>query len=280
MGSMDSRAQLWLDHAWPVLPLLMGLALLFGTTELDISIARALFYDSSSARWIGAGSWLVNDLIHTGGRWLVRIVVLLALTLWTASFFAGALRDLQRPVGYLMSAVILTIGITGLLKLLTNIDCPWDLSEFGGRRPYVGLLSGRPDGLAAGHCFPAAHASSGYAFMALYFLAYERSRTLARVGLAVGLCLGAIFGLAQQSRGAHFASHDLWSAFLGWMIPLTLYAFAFGGRLYAGSQRCASCGSQRLQPSSRQVGQFQQSPLVRLSERPSERCSTSCARKD
>jgi membrane-associated PAP2 superfamily phosphatase len=69
--------------------------------------------------------------------------------------------------------------------------------------------------------------------MALYFVAYERSHRLAAFGVGIGPFSGVVFGLAQQARGAHFASHDLWSAFLAWIIPLTLYAFVFRARLYA-----------------------------------------------
>ena len=42
-----------------------------------------------------------------------------------------------------------------------------------------------------------------------------------------GLSTGLAFGLAQQARGAHFVSHDLWSAFLVWTLTLSVYAFAF-----------------------------------------------------
>jgi membrane-associated PAP2 superfamily phosphatase len=96
----------------------------------------------------------------------------------------------------------------------------------------VHLFAARPTELREAQCFPAAHASSGYALMALYFVAYERGPKLARLGLAAGLVLGLVFGIAQQARGAHFVSHDLWSAFLAWIISLTLYVFAFRARLY------------------------------------------------
>jgi membrane-associated PAP2 superfamily phosphatase len=32
------------------------------------------------------------------------------------------------------------------------------------------------------------------------------------------LVLGALFGWAQLARGAHFASHTLWSAWLCWIV--------------------------------------------------------------
>ncbi len=41
-----------------------------------------------------------------------------------------------------------------------------------------------------------------------------------------------MFGIAQQARGAHFVSHDLWSAFLVWTVTLSIYAFAFRARLW------------------------------------------------
>lgn len=113
--------------------------------------------------------------------------------------------------------------------------------------------------------------------MALYFLAPERSRTLARIGLAIGLLLGVIFGIAQQSRGAHFVSHDLWSAFFGWMIPLTLYTFAFDGHLYAHSQRSALHCSQAPRQSSRLLTRLTQRELRNSSSAcRSETCSTTC----
>jgi membrane-associated PAP2 superfamily phosphatase len=224
--------QLWWRHArWP-LSAFVAAALLFALSRVDLTIASALFFDASSHHWLGAGSWWIEDVVHTGGRWLVRAVVVLAVAQWAATFIDPSLRHLRRPAGYLAVAVVSTLVTVGVLKSLTNVDCPWDLQAFGGRFPYVQLFDARPAELRAGQCFPAAHASSGYALMALYFLAYERSRRLALIGLGAGLLLGLAFGIAQQARGAHFVSHDLWSAFLAWIISLTLYVFVFRARLY------------------------------------------------
>lgn len=223
---------MWWRHArWPVSAFLAA-ALLFALTRIDLTIAGALFFDASGNHWRGAGNWWIDDVVHTGGRWLVGVVVALAIAQWVATFFDRSLQGLRRPAGFLALAILSTVGAVGLLKSLTNVDCPWDLQTFGGRFPYVQLFEARPAELRAAQCFPAAHASSGYALMALYFLAYERSRRLALIGLGAGLMLGLIFGVAQQARGAHFVSHDLWSAFLAWIISLTLYVFVFRARLY------------------------------------------------
>lgn len=207
-------------------------ATLFATTSLDFMIARMLFFDASREQWIGAHSWWTNELIHTGGRWLIRCVVAAALAVWIATFLRPRLQAWRRPTAYFICAVVLSVGVVGLLKTLTNVDCPRDLTEFGGAMPFIALFADRPDGLAHARCFPAAHASSGYALLALYFVFREYSRRLSRYGLMIGAVFGLIFGIAQQARGAHFASHDVWSAFLVWTVSLSLYTVAFKARLW------------------------------------------------
>jgi membrane-associated PAP2 superfamily phosphatase len=251
--------QLWWDHLRAPLAVFVVLAGTFATTRLDFTIAGALFFDPGRMQWLGAHSWWSNELLHTGGRWLIRALVLLALLPWLAPERGGLrarLQPLRRPAAYFAVSVVLSVGIVGLLKTLTHVECPWDLTYFGGRHPYVELLgahgnvslgattipgaSGTGAGTFAGaalhrgHCFPAAHAGSGYALLALYFALRERSARLARLGIGCGLAIGLIFGIAQQSRGAHFVSHDVWSAFLAWTVSLSLYCFAFKGRLWRG----------------------------------------------
>jgi membrane-associated PAP2 superfamily phosphatase len=214
------------------LPLLVFalLAPVLATSSADIAVAHAFFFDGS--RWIGAGSWWTNQLIHHDGTLLIRSLAAGALILWASTWWRPQWQELRRPALYFFLALGLSIGVVGLLKTLTNVDCPRDLSEFGGAFPYVHLFADRPDALRHARCFPSAHASSGYALLALYFALRERSRWASRLGLAVGLVMGLIFGIAQQSRGAHFVSHDVWSAWLVWTISLSLYTFAFKARLW------------------------------------------------
>jgi membrane-associated PAP2 superfamily phosphatase len=208
------------------------LASIFAVTPLDEYVARAVFFDVAHGRWIGADTWLTNQLIHTGGRWAIRAVLALGLAFWIATYVERDWRALRRPVAFFTIAGLLSIGVVGLLKTVTNVDCPWDLVPFGGRFPYIELFADRPDALRVGRCFPAAHASSGYALLALYFVLRERHTRLAQLGLGLGLLAGLTFGLAQQARGAHFVSHDLWSAFLVWTVTLSIYSFAFRARLW------------------------------------------------
>jgi membrane-associated PAP2 superfamily phosphatase len=72
-------------------------------------------------------------------------------------------------------------------------------------------------------CFPAGHSSAGFAWVSLYFFALLARPAWRWRGLAVGLVAGGVFGLAQQLRGAHFLSHDLWTLATCWALSLGLY---------------------------------------------------------
>ena len=227
-----STPEFWWRHARIPLLVLFVVTVANSISTLDESIAHRLFFDDDRLEWLGARNWWVNAFLHEGGRWFIRIVVAASLLLWIATFVEPRWRGLRRPSLYFTVAMILAIASVGLLKTLTNVDCPWDLREFGGQFPFVSLFAHRPAGLRHAQCFPAAHASSGYALMALYFVAYERSKRLAGMGLATGLLMGLMFGIAQQSRGAHFFSHDVWSACITWLVALSLYVFAFQARAW------------------------------------------------
>lgn len=219
------------------LPLILFalLATLLATSSADLVVAHALFFNEASSKWIGADSWWTNQLIHHDGGLLIRSLAAGALILWTTTWWRPQWRELRRPALYFFLSMGLSVGVVGLLKSLTNVDCPRDLSEFGGAFPFIHLFQHRPEALRHARCFPAAHASSGYALVALYFALRERSRWASRLGLASGLIMGLIFGIAQQARGAHFVSHDVWSAWLVWTLSLSLYTFAFKARLWTST---------------------------------------------
>lgn len=240
-----SASAWWREVRWP-LAVFAPILIVFALYDLDSAIANALFFDAAQQRWLGTHNWWVESFLHTGGRWAIRVVVLLGLALWIAASIDASLRQLRRPAAYFTVAMVLGIGVIGLLKTVTNVDCPWDLLPFGGRYPLIHLFADRPDELRAARCFPAAHASSGYALVALYFVLRERHRGVARATLCMGIACGLVFGIAQQSRGAHFVSHDLWSALLIWLIASAVYVFGFAARVHSSGPVGASDGTMDL----------------------------------
>src|SRR5688572_22299780 len=210
---------------WPVPLLLLTAALLEGL-DLDRRIAHAFFHGSF---WLGAGTnaWWATGLIHGGGRMLVRGAAAAALAWWMLSFRFPPLARWRREALFVFAGLVLVTATVGLLKVLTDVDCPWDLAGFGGNRPYLPLFDARPDYLPAARCFPGAHSSSGFALMGLWFALRDRRPRAARFALWAAVCVGALFSFGQQARGAHFLSHDLVSAALAWGILRALHARMF-----------------------------------------------------
>jgi membrane-associated PAP2 superfamily phosphatase len=88
----------WWSHLQVPLVLFVLLATVFAVTPLDVTIARAIFFDAANAQWIGAGSWTVNELLHTGGRWAIRVLLALVLALWIATWVERDWRELRPPL--------------------------------------------------------------------------------------------------------------------------------------------------------------------------------------
>lgn len=182
----------------------------------------ALGQDLSLAHWYGSGSgfplreqWFLVQVMHEGGRRLGWVLVLaLVLAIWWP---VGVLRRLdttaraQMAVSALLSLAVISIG-----KNLSATSCPWDLAEFGGAARYashwaLGVLDG-----GGGRCFPAGHASAGFAFIGGYFALRRQAPVAAGWWLAGALLAGFVLGWGQQMRGAHFMSHTLWTGWLCW----------------------------------------------------------------
>lgn len=234
---MPASPAFWRSHAlWPAGAFALAFVGIF-EFDLDRTLAHAWFFDAATQRWLGsgAGAWWAHDLIHTGGRWLVRLVAAMALAAWALSLFFDRWRPWRRDACFVFCAIVLSVALVGGLKSVTNVDCPWSLEGFGGDRPYVALLADRPDDLPRAQCFPGAHSSSGFALVCGYFVLRSRSRRRSRVALAVGVLAGVVFSIGQEARGAHFVSHDLAAAAVVWFAQLALYRQCFMRREAAGT---------------------------------------------
>lgn len=222
--AMNNRSAFgfWFFHA--VLPLL-GFAVataLFEFYDLDLLLSDP-FYNQARAVWTYKGSWWADTLIHGGGRYLILAIALVALGILILSFVQDRWRRLRRQALFLVLAIGLGTGIVAVGKATINRHCPWDYQRYGGEVPYTRLFEPPPEGCRPGHGFPAGHASGAFSLMGGYFLFYRRSRSKALLCLCFGLALGSLFGYGQLVRGAHFVSHNFWSAIICWLISLGLY---------------------------------------------------------
>jgi membrane-associated PAP2 superfamily phosphatase len=189
-------------------------------SSLDLPLVR-LFGTAEGFRWRDA--WLTSTLAHEGGRALGWTVLVWQLVdaLWAKPIFTPMPTSMAPSKGerlYWLGVAVGNIVFVPALKRVNLSSCPWELSEFGGVAHYVphwllGVYDGGP-----GHCFPSGHAIAAFGFLGLYFLWRPYRPWLARLMLGLVLAAGALFGLAQMARGAHFLSHTLWTGLICWTV--------------------------------------------------------------
>ena len=164
--------------------------------------------------------WFFSGVMHDAARRVSWVLVLglCAAVVWPVGPLTALpfLRRVQLP-----ATALLATGVVVALKGLSGTSCPWDLADFGGAAQHLSHWRGwfMPDG-GSGRCFPAGHASSGFAFVGCYFALRHHRPRLARAGLLAALAFGAVLGVVQQIRGAHFMSHTLWTAWICWTLAV------------------------------------------------------------
>ena len=168
--------------------------------------------------------WWMVKVMHEGARnlgWAFLLVIFIGI--WRPW---GALKSLPMAErGSLFASVLCALLSVTLMKGFSQTSCPWDLQVFGGVVPYVSHWEIWLRDGGGGHCFPAGHASTGFAFMAAYFgLRQSRPRSAFK-WLVAALIVGFTLGISQQMRGAHFMSHTLWTAWLCWTLGWLSHAF-------------------------------------------------------
>lgn len=214
------RVLWWIEVFWPlvILLVLFGLVLL---SDLDLRISR-IFY-SPTQSWVWRDNYWLKSMVHDLGHQVILMVYGLVLACWCGCCFAVRWQPLRSALGYLLTAVLMSVAVVNIGKHLIHFPCPWDLTVFGGVMP--GLLSAYSWAAQAHGCFPAGHASSGYAWMCIYFVAKVYRPSWRFYGLALAFMIGLIFGVAQQLRGAHFLSHDIAAMACAWSVAAVLFHF-------------------------------------------------------
>ena len=133
------------------------------------------------------------------------------------------LKVYHRQFLWIFVAMLISTSSISILKHLSNHACPWDLTIYGGTQPLILLFGDLPLGAKPGHCFPGGHASGGFALIAFYFGFRDSLPKAAMIGLLFGTFFGFAMGWGQMMRGAHFMSHNLWTAWIVWMLILAQY---------------------------------------------------------
>jgi membrane-associated PAP2 superfamily phosphatase len=194
-----------------------------GLTLLGFIIIRSLALDEQLAAlfykdgdWPLKENWWLSQILHNLGRKLVLSVYLGLFIYWLINALRGRA---PKGIGYVLFSVALCVSSVNLAKTLLHFPCPWDATQDQGLlMPYHWQANSHG-------CFPSGHASGGFAWLCLYYLAYAHFPRQRILGLGTALVLGLGFGIGQQIRGAHFLSHDLICAYLCWIVATLVYFF-------------------------------------------------------
>ena len=203
------------------LGILLLISLLIELTAVDSALAD-LIYQWEGNKWHLKNNWITAILIHKGGKYLSITMLLLVLTLLTISHFFTVLAGWKSRFLYLLTSTLLGTITVSLVKAISHISCPWDFTRYGGTLDYLSLME-QLWVRNGSQCFPAGHASAGFAWVSLYFVGLHASASWRFCALIFALLLGCIFGISQQLRGAHFLSHDVWSFGICWVVSFICY---------------------------------------------------------
>jgi len=174
-------------------------------------------------RWALQSAFITQTLLHQGGRVASLVAWMLVVAALAWSHASARHRSWRAPLAYLVATTLVASVAVAWLKHASPAHCPWDLVRYGGQLVEGDVMHAVASGTGHGRCFPAGHASAGYAWVALYFVALRSQPGLRWWGLGVGLLAGIAFGFAQQLRGAHFLSHDLATLAVCWWAAVVLH---------------------------------------------------------
>jgi membrane-associated PAP2 superfamily phosphatase len=215
-------------------------ATLLRDSGLDDALTR-LCFDAGTGAFLLPASGAAEWLLHRVGRSLLVGLWLLLLAAALAASRVPALRPHRTVLWATVAGMALGPVLVTLLKDINSRACPWNLKAYGGTADASSLWF-VPRALA-GRCFPGGHAAGGFSLFALAFAGEALGhRGLRRAGLVLALAVGTAFSLLRVAQGAHFLSHNLWSAAIDLALAGLVFAPLLGARRPRAGGRLAIGG--------------------------------------
>lgn len=197
----------------------------FGIFGLDI-VLQNFFFDSSNMSWIVSKDFCFAKFIFYD--FAKGVVIALGTITLIALIFFRKFRLVRENIAGLvivLASIIIVPSTIGALKATTNMPCPKDINIYGGSYPEIGLFEKYPLNFDKKRikCYPAGHASGGFALLSLIFL-FKRKNQRA-MAFAFAFCFGTLMGVYKMLIGDHFLSHTLVTMLIAWLeISLTARA--------------------------------------------------------
>lgn len=206
--------------------LLLFVLFVFQYSNIDIEI-QEYFYNFNTNEWI----WdrkepISNLLLYTGLK--KTLIVFAVIVLFTLVIFwkKELIQKYKAGMIIIVLSSILVPATVISLKNETNTPCPKNIEHFNGSYPDIKVFDSYPkDFKQEGkiRCWPAGHASAGFALMSLFFLFKKRKNQILALGFAV--FVGWIMGSYKMIIGDHFLSHTIITMIIAWFEILIIAKF-------------------------------------------------------
>ena len=203
--------------------LLIAVIALFQLTELDIFVQN-FFYNFETQNWIIDKNEPILKFFFYDGIKILFIIFDVSI-LFSLIFLRKNKLIQQYKKGLIivfLSGISVPL-IIGSLKDITNTPCPCNIVHFNGLYPENRVFDHYPKEFiqkSKAKCWPAGHASGGFALMALFFL-FKTPKNQKRA-LIGALIIGWSIGTYKMLLGDHFLSHTLITMLIAWLIILII----------------------------------------------------------
>lgn len=203
------------SHAKWLYPLILMAVLTPFTPWLDLKFS-SYFFDN---KHFVTGA--LTDSLFDYGVLPAQIVTLLAILLYLLSYVRGYWKFLRKACLVIILTMAVGEGfiVHAVLKDHWGRPRPKQVEQFGGQqefRPYYKPnFFNQPE---PSKSFVCGHCGMGFFFLVFTVLGLRyQNKWMIGCGLAAGIGLGSVMGIARIAQGGHFLTDVLWSAYVIWL---------------------------------------------------------------
>lgn len=203
--------------------LLIAIIALFQFSNLDIFVQN-FFYNFDTKNWLlQKEESILRFFLYDGIK--VLLIIFAVAILFSLIFLRKKqfIQEYKKGLIIVLLSAIFVPSLIGTLKAVTNTPCPCDIIHFNGTYPDIKVFDSYPKDFVQTSkikCWPAGHASGGFALMALFFL--FKTPTNQKCALIGALIVGWSMGTYKMLLGDHFLSHTIITMLLAWLIILLI----------------------------------------------------------
>lgn len=206
--------------------LLIFVIIFSGISDIDTLVQNKL-YNFQTNTWILDRALEPYKFIFYDG--IKKVLILFALSFLIALLFFrknSLIQEYKQGILIVILSAIFIPLVIGGLKRYTNMPCPKNEIYYGGEmiRTAVWQKYKEPyKNMDIIKCWPAGHASGGFALLSLFFL-FKRKRNKI-LALTFSITISWSMGIYKMLIGDHFLSHTIITMIVSWLCILIINTY-------------------------------------------------------